>query len=107
MWITGTYNYNAAKGDLTVNGNGTATLANGTYCFHNVSVNGGSTLRVNGPVNDQRHRHLHYQWQQPCRTAPTSRPNLQVVSSYTGNNGVSVSGGSATYLSIYAPGTRR
>jgi len=31
--------------------------------------------------------------------------NLQVVSSYTGNNGVSVSGGSSTYLTIYAPGT--
>ena len=31
--------------------------------------------------------------------------NLQVFSSYTGSNGVTVSGTSATYMSIYAPGT--
>ena len=31
--------------------------------------------------------------------------NVQVASSYTGNNGVTVSGTSATYIMIYAPGT--
>jgi hypothetical protein len=31
--------------------------------------------------------------------------NLQVFSSYTGSNGVTVSGTSATYMSIYSPGT--
>ena len=30
---------------------------------------------------------------------------MQVASSYTGNNGVTVSGTSATYIMIYAPGT--
>jgi hypothetical protein len=30
---------------------------------------------------------------------------MQVASSYTGNNGVTLSGGSGTYMTIYAPGT--
>ena len=31
--------------------------------------------------------------------------NLQFVSSYTGSQGVNVSGGSQAYFSVYAPGT--
>ena len=31
--------------------------------------------------------------------------NLKVSSSYTGSSGVSVSGGTSTYFSVYAPGT--
>ena len=31
--------------------------------------------------------------------------NLKVLSSYTGSSGVSVSGGTSTYFSVYAPGT--
>jgi len=103
-WITGDYTYHAAKGDLTVNANGTATLANGTYCFHNVSVNGGATLRVNGPVTINVTGTFTASGN--CLQNSTLIPaNLQLVSSYTGNNGVSVSGGSSTYLTIYAPGT--
>jgi hypothetical protein len=104
MWITGSYNYNASKGDLTVNANGTATLANGTYCFHNVSVNGNAILRVNGPVTINVTGTFTTSGN-ALQNSTNIPANLQVVSSYTGNNGVSVSGGSATYLSIYAPGT--
>jgi len=90
-WITGAYNYQTTKGDLTVNGNGTATLANGAYCFHNVSVSGGGTLRVNGSVTINvtgPSRPV----ATVCRTAPTFRRTCKSFSSYTGNNGVSVSG---------------
>jgi len=103
-WITGDYTYHATKGDLTVNGNGTATLANGTYCFHNVSVSGGATLRVNGPVTINVTGTFTTSGNS-LQNSTLVPANLQVVSSYTGNNGVSVSGGSSTYLTIYAPGT--
>ena len=33
-----------------MSGGKTATLAAGTYCFHNVTLSGGSTLAVAGPV---------------------------------------------------------
>ena len=34
--LAGKFAYNAATGDLTVSGGKTASLANGTYCFHNL-----------------------------------------------------------------------
>ena len=33
-----------------MSGNNIATLANGTYCFHNVSLTNSAQLKVNGPV---------------------------------------------------------
>ncbi len=103
-WITGTYTYDATKGNLTVSGGGTATLASGTYCFNNVTVSGGSTLRINGSVI------INVTGKFTDSGGSLQNPsyipfNLQVASSYTGSNGVTVSGTSATYLTIYAPGT--
>ncbi|MBI3320951.1 MAG: hypothetical protein HYZ91_01635, partial [Candidatus Omnitrophica bacterium] len=36
--------------DYTVGGNTTATLAPGTYCYHNLTLQGGGTLTASGPV---------------------------------------------------------
>src|SRR6185312_5682304 len=36
--ISGTYTYNSSTGDLTLSGINIATLANGNYCFHNVTL---------------------------------------------------------------------
>ena len=47
--LAGKYTYNQATGDLTVN-KGTTTVAPGTYCFHNVTVTGASTLKPTGAV---------------------------------------------------------
>ena len=103
-WITGTYSYNANTGDLNVSGNNTVTLANGTYCFHNVTASGGSTLRVTGPVRISVTGTFNASGGSMVNT--TNIPsNLQISSSYTGNNGVTLSGGSGAYLTVYAPGT--
>jgi hypothetical protein len=103
-WITGAYTYDAAKGNLTVSGGGTATLASGNYCFNNVTVSGGSTLVISGTVM------INVTGKFVDSGGSLQNPslipfNLQVASSYTGSNGVTVSGTSATYMTIYAPGT--
>ncbi len=103
-WITGAYTYDATKGNLTVSGGGTATLASGTYCFNNVTVSGGSTLRINGTVIINVTGKFTDSGGSLQNTSYIPF-NLQVSSSYTGSNGVTVSGTSATYLTIYAPGT--
>jgi hypothetical protein len=48
--IGGKFTYNASTGDLTVNGNRAATLAAGSYCFHNLTLSGGGRLTASGPV---------------------------------------------------------
>ena len=103
-WMTGAYTYDPIKGNLTVSGGGTATLASGTYCFNNVTVSGGSTLRINGSVIINVTGKFTDSGGSLQNTSYIPF-NLQVASSYTGSNGVTVSGTSATYLTIYAPGT--
>ena len=103
-WITGAYTYDPIKGNLTVSGGGTATLASGTYCFNNVTVSGGSTLAFSGAVIINvtgKFTDSGGSLQNPSQIPS----NLRVFSSYTGSNGVTVSGTSTTYMSIYAPGT--
>jgi uncharacterized repeat protein (TIGR01451 family) len=102
--LTGAYTYDAAKGNLTVSGGGTATLASGTYCFNNVTVSGGSTLRINGTVIINVTGKFTDSGGSLQNTSLIPF-NLQVSSSYTGNNGVNITGTSATYVTIYAPGT--
>ena len=104
MWITGVYTYDPIKGNLTVSGGGTAILANGSYCFNNVTVSGGSTLVINGPVKISVTGKFVDSGGSLQNTSYIPA-NLQVTSSYTGSNGVTVSGTSSTYINIYAPGT--
>jgi hypothetical protein len=104
MWITGAYTYDPVKGNLTVSGGGMATMAAGTYCFNNVTVSGGSTLAFSGAVIMNvtgKFTDSGGSLQNPSMIPA----NLQVFCSYTGSNGVTVSGTSATYMAIYAPGT--
>jgi hypothetical protein len=103
-WITGAYTYDSVKGNLTVSGGGMATMGPGTYCFNNVTVSGGSTLAFSGAVIMNvtgKFTDSGGSLQNPSLVPA----NLQVFCSYTGSNGVTVSGTSATYMAIYAPGT--
>jgi hypothetical protein len=102
--ISGKFTYSPATGDLTVGGGKTATLAAGTYCFHNVVVSGGAMLTVAGPVTirlkgvlDASGGSLVNQTHVPA--------NLQFESSYHGADGVALSGGTGAYLTVYAPST--
>jgi hypothetical protein len=103
-WITGAFTYDPIKGNLTVSGGGTATMGPGTYCFNNVTVSGGSTLRFTGQVVINVTGKFVDSGGSLQNTSLIPL-NLQVSSSYTGSNGVTVSGSSATYMTIYAPGT--
>src|SRR5262249_30657501 len=47
---SGNWSYNPNNGNLKVAGGGSVTLANGTYCFASISLTGGGSLRVDGPV---------------------------------------------------------
>ena len=88
-----------------MSGGGTATLANGTYCFHNVTVSGGSTLIINGPVMMNVTGKFTDSGGSLQNTSYIPA-NLQVTSSYTGSNGVTVSGTSATYIMHLCSGHR-
>ena len=103
-WISGNYTYDAAKGDLTVNGQNTATLAGGSYCLHSITLSGGSTLAVSGPVKVNLTGAFTASGNSTVN--PTLIPrNLQLAMSYTGSNGVTMSGNAIGYFTIYAPGT--
>jgi hypothetical protein len=102
--ITGQASYNPAKGDLTVSGGRTATLADGTYCFHSLTLSGGSVLRVNGPVVIYLTGQLNASGGSFLNLTHVPA-NLQVWSSFTGGNGVTLAGGGGAYLAVYAPGT--
>jgi hypothetical protein len=101
----GDFTYNAA-GDLTVKGGGrTVTLAAGTYCFRNVSVGGGSTLRAAGPVVLVLDGALSVGGSSSLLTASSTPADLKIRSAFTGAGGVSIGGGATAYGTIYAPKT--
>jgi hypothetical protein len=102
--IGGKFTYNASKGNLTVNGNGTATLAAGSYCFRNLTLSGGGKLTASGPVKIR----LTGQFTAAGNSsvgAGSVPANMQVLSSYAGGDGVMLSGTSDLYVTIYAPET--
>jgi hypothetical protein len=101
--LSGGFSYSPVTGDLTVNGGKTATLAAGTYCFHGLTLAGGATLAVAGPVTIRLTGVLSLTG--GSRLNPTGPPaSLQLASSYAGPGGVSVGGASSTAsLSVYAP----
>jgi len=102
--LSGKFAYAAATGDLTVSGGNTATLAEGTYCFRNVTLSGGSVLAVAGPVKIVVTGKVNASGG-TFVNATRIPANLQLASSYTGASGVTLSGGAKAYMSVYAPGT--
>ncbi len=96
--------YNSANGNLIVSGGGTATLANGTYCFNSIALSGGSKLVVNGPVVVYLLSFLAMSGGSIVNNT-LNAANLQLLSSGTGQGTISLSGGSGGYMTIYAPGT--
>src|SRR5262249_29547003 len=103
--ISGTYSYNAATGDLTLSGTNIATLANGTYCFHNVTLTNSAQLRVNGLVVIKLTGTLSASGATSISNSTTIPGNLRVLSSFSGSNGVTLSNGTNVQLVIYAPNT--
>jgi len=99
--------YNPSTGVLNASGGGAISLANGTYCFHTITLSGGSTLSVSGPVTLDVNGAVNISGGSVVNTTNLAS-NLQLYSSLndpTNNNGVVLSGGSATYMVVDAPTT--
>ena len=103
--ISGTYTYNAGTGDLSLSGINIATLANGTYCFHNVSLSNSGQLKVNGPVVVRLTGTLTVGGASSVNNTTQIPNNLRILSSYSGTNGVALGNSSSLQLVIYAPQT--
>lgn len=103
--ISGSYSYNASTGDLSLSGVNIATLANGTYCFHNLSVGNSAQLKVNGPVTIKLTGTLSVSGAAFINNTTLIPSNLVILSSYGGSNGVSFGNSGNAHLLIYAPNT--
>ena len=103
--ITGTYTYNASTGDLSLSGINIATLANGNYCFHNVTLTHSGQLKVNGPVVINLTGTLTTSGATSLPNTTLIPSNLQILSSYSGSNGVNLGNSSSLQLVVYAPQT--
>lgn len=103
--ISGTYSYNATTGNLTLSGVNIATLANGTYCFNNVTMGNSAQLKVNGPVVIKLTGTLNTSGATNLNNTTQIPSNLRILSSYTGNNGIILGNSANVYALIYAPNT--
>jgi hypothetical protein len=103
--ISGTYSYNASTGDLTLSGVNIATLANGNYCFHNVTLGNSAQLKVNGPVVIKLTGTLNTSGATSLNNTTQIPSNLQILSSYSGTNGVILGNSANIYALIYASNT--
>jgi uncharacterized repeat protein (TIGR01451 family) len=103
--ITGTYTYNQSTGDLSLSGVNIATLANGTYCFHNITLTNSAQLKVNGLVVIKLTGTLNASGATSFSNTTGTPGNLRILSSYTGTTGVTIGNSTNVQLVIYAPGT--
>lgn len=103
--ISGTYSYNASTGDLSLSGVNIATLANGTYCFHNVTLGNSSQLKVNGPVVIKLTGTLNTSGATNLNNTTQIPSNLRILSSYSGSNGIVLGNSTSVYSVIYVPNT--
>jgi uncharacterized repeat protein (TIGR01451 family) len=103
--ISGTYSYNASTGDLTLSGINSATLANGNYCFHNVTLTNSGQLKVNGLVTIKLTGTLSTSGATSLPNTTLIPSNLRILSSYSGSNGVTFGNSSSLQLVVYAPNT--
>ncbi len=103
--ISGTYSYNASTGDLTLSGINNATLANGNYCFHNLTLTNSGQLKVNGPVTIKLTGTLNTSGATSLPNTTLIPSNLRILSSYSGTTGVNFGNSSSLQLVVYAPQT--
>jgi hypothetical protein len=103
--ISGTYTYNAGTGDLSLSGVNIATLANGNYCFHNITLTNSAQLKVNGLVTIKMTGTLNTSGATSFNNTTATPANLRILSSYSGGTGVTFGNSTNVHLVIYAPNT--
>lgn len=100
---SGDGSYDSATGELGGSGGANIVLANGIYCFNEITLSGSSTLTVNGPVQ------IYLTGKSVLsgggiQNTSNLASNLRIYSSGVGNSqGITLSGGSTAYMAIYAP----
>jgi endonuclease G len=103
--LSGTYSYSANTGDLTLSGANIATVANGDYCFRNLTLTNSAQLKVNGPVVIRLSGTLNVGGASNLNNTTGIPGNLRILSSYSGATGVIFNNGASSSLTIYAPQT--
>jgi endonuclease G len=103
--ISGAYSYNANTGDLILSGVNSATLANGTYCFHNLTLTNSAQLKVDGPVVIKLTGALNIGGASRLSNTTEIPGNLRILSSYSEANGVTINNGANNFMVVYAPQT--
>src|SRR4030095_7893347 len=91
--LSGTYSYNQGTGDLTLSGANNATLAAGTYCFHNLALTNSGQLQINGTVVIRLTGTLSIGNASSLNNMTGIPGNLRILSSYAGANGVLINNG--------------
>jgi len=104
--FSGKFTYTAA-GDLSLGSKTILTLAasGSPYCFRNITMGGGSSIRVmSGPVLIRVNGIIDAGGGSFANltTIPT---NLRIESNYAGSLGVTLGGGNNAFFTLYAPGT--
>ena len=98
--------YNSATGELRGTGGDVIVLADGSYCFSSVTLGGGSTLTVNGPVTINVTADSDFTGG-GVTSATAIAENLKIFSSLASSSqGIRVSGGGQAHMAIYAPDAR-
>ena len=101
----GTFSYNAAKGDLTVERRQDRDARRRHVLLPRPHPLGWVEAERRRPVKIFLTGQLEAAAAAASSTRRPCPPNLQISSSYAGKDGVKLSGGSSAYLSVYAPTT--
>src|SRR4029078_11982807 len=89
----------------TLGGVNKATMANGTYCFHNLTLTNSAQLKVNGPGVIKLTGTLKIHGARRLNNTTEIPGNLRILSSYSEANGVTINNGANNHLVVYAPQT--
>ena len=103
--FSGTYSYNPATGNLSLSGSQILTLANGTYCFNNLTMTNSAQLKINGPVVIKLTGVLNVGGASVINNLTGVPGNLSILSSFSGVNGVIINNGTNNLMLVYAPQT--
>jgi hypothetical protein len=95
----GTWSYDPMSGDLHADAGATIVLADGAYCFHDVTISGGSSLLVNGPVQVSMSGTFDASGGVITNTTSIAA-NLQVF--VTGGQPVRIAGGPGVAMALHA-----
>lgn len=100
--LSDTFTYDAVTGDLLVSAGGNVDLAAGTYCFNDITLTGGGTLTVGGPVEIYLTGDGSLSGGSVINNAAV-QPIPSELNIFSSGANFSISGGASAYMTLYAP----